>query len=58
VAKIPSGFVRHLEHPLDLIGRKALLGLDHGVGSEKPLPEGQMRIMEDGSSGDGELVAA
>lgn len=58
VTEIPGCFVRDIERPLQLIGRNALLGLDHHVGGKEPLPERQVGVVEHSSDPDRELVAA
>src|SRR3990167_419608 len=58
VAEIPGGLVGDTEHPLQLIGGDALLGLAHGVGSKKPLPEGKVGVVHDGAGRDREVVSA
>jgi len=58
VRKVPSGFIGGLEHPAQLIRRHALARLAEQIGGEKPLPEGQMGVMEDRSRCGRELVAA
>src|SRR5207244_942152 len=39
MAHVPRGLVRDLEHPLELVGRDAFLGLAHDVDREEPLPQ-------------------
>lgn len=58
VTKIPRSFIGGLEHSTNLVRRHALLGLTKQVGSKKPLPQGQMGIVEDCSRRSRELVAA
>jgi len=56
VTEIPSGFVADTQHPLDLIGRHTLARLANQMGGNKPLEQGQVRVMEDRASGNAELV--
>src|SRR5271156_941286 len=58
MAKIPCRLVGHFERALELVGRHAFLGFAHQIGSEKPLPKWQVRIMEDRASRRAELVIA
>lgn len=58
MAEIPSRLVAHGQRALELVGGHTLLGFGHQIGSEKPFPERQMRIVEYGSSGRAELVGA
>ena len=58
VAEVPSGFVAHAEGQLELVGAHALLGFAHEVGSEEPLPERKVGVMEDRSGLDREAVPA
>jgi hypothetical protein len=58
VAEIPGGLVGDAEHSLELVCADALLGLDHHVGGEEPLPERQLRVMEDRPDANRELVPA
>ena len=46
------------EDALELVRADALLGLDHEVDRQEPLPEGQLGIMERVPDPDAELVAA
>ena len=55
---IPSSLVADGEFPLELFGRDAFFGGADQVDSKEPLGQRQMRIMEDGTSGDGKLVLA
>ena len=57
--RIPSGFVRCLEHPAQLVRRHALARLAEQVGSEKPFPQRQMGVSwEDRPCRGRKLVAA
>jgi hypothetical protein len=62
VTEIPCGLIRALvlskEYALNLIRAHALAGLANQVGSDKPLEQRQMGIMEDRSGGDTELIIA
>jgi len=58
MGEIPSGFVSGLEHPAQLVRRHALARLTEQVGGEKPLPQGQVGVMEDRSRRGRELIAA
>jgi len=58
VRQVPSGFVGHAQGTLELISGNALLGFYDEVDCQKPLPEWKVRIMKDGVSSNGELVAA
>ncbi len=58
VAEVPGGLVRDPERPLDLVGRSALLALKHQVDGREPLPERELRVVEDSPRGDGESVVA
>lgn len=58
MAEVPCRFVADVQTPFQLIGRNALLGFCHEIDGKKPLPEGQMGVMEDRPCRDGELVAA
>jgi hypothetical protein len=58
MAEIPRGLVAHAQTPFELVRGNALFGFAHEISGEKPLPKGQMRIMEDRSGSDRELIAA
>lgn len=58
VREVPRGFIGRLEHPAQLVRRHALARLTEQVGSEKPLPEGQVGIVEDRPRRGRELVTA
>ena len=58
VAEIPSGLIGDLQDALQLVRRYPLAGFTHQVDCGKPLLERKVGIMEDRSSGNGELVAA
>ena len=52
VAEIPGCLISDAQLALDLVRRHAFLGFDNGVGCQKPFPQRQMRVMEDGPRGD------
>lgn len=56
VAEIPRGFVAHTERSLELVSGHPLATLAEQVSAEKPLPQIQMCIVEDGCCGNTELV--
>jgi hypothetical protein len=56
--EIPSCFIGVSERALELISRDTLFRLHDKVNCQKPLPQRKVCIMEDGASGDRELVAA
>ena len=58
MAEIPSGFVGDAQDSLKLLGADTLLGFHHEQYSHEPLTEREFGIMENGSSKNGELVAA
>src|SRR5271154_3419670 len=58
MAEIPRGFVADAECSLDLPRAHSLFGFAHEVDSSEPLPQWQMGIVEDRSSGYAELIAA
>lgn len=62
VAEIPRRFVRTFvqspDRALELQGAHTFLGLTEQENGEKPLLQGQMRIVEDRASGDAELIVA
>lgn len=59
VAEVPRRFVAaDLEHPLDLVGADALLGLDHQVDGGEPLPQGELGVLKDRPGQDREALAA
>jgi hypothetical protein len=58
VAEVPRGLVAHTKSALDLTGRLPFLGFTEQQGSHKPLAQGQVRIIEDRTSGNTELVVA
>jgi len=58
MAQIPSGFVAYPEGSLDLIGTHALAGFAQQQSGDEPSHERQMGIIEDRTSGYGELVVA
>lgn len=58
MAEIPCCLVRDAEHSFDLISGHALARFGHQIGHEKPFRQGQVRIVEDRSNGNRELVFA
>ena len=56
MTEIPCGFVADSQHPLNLVGRHSLARLTDQVGSYKPFEQGEMGVMEDGASGNTELI--
>ena len=58
MTEIPSRLVGDSEGPLELIGRDSLPRLAHQIDGRKPLRKRQVRIVEDASGGNAELVAA
>src|SRR5438093_2433637 len=58
MGKIPCSLISHAQSPLELKCRDSLLRLADHVGGEEPLPERQVRIVEDTSDPDRELIAA
>ena len=58
MAEIPGCLVADTDRTLDLVGADALLGLDHQIDGDEPLPERELRVVEDRARGDGEAVAA
>jgi hypothetical protein len=58
VRQVPSGLIGHSQFPLKLVRRHTFLGLDNGVDRQKPLPKGQVSVMENRSSGYREAIAA
>src|SRR5262249_47404871 len=58
VAKVPSGVVASMKRTLKLESRHTLLRFAHQKDSGEPLGQRQVGIMEDGSRGYGELIAA
>lgn len=58
MAEIPSGFVADSECALDLAGGHSLFRFAEQERGEKPLVQGQVRVIENRASGDGELVVA
>ena len=58
VAKKPSRLVADSQSAAELIRAHPLLGFAEQVGAEKPLPQGKVRVIKDGSGGHRELVAA
>ena len=58
VAEIPCRLVGDSKDALQLIGAHTLLRLTKKVDAQEPLPQGKVRVIEDRSSGDSELIAA
>lgn len=58
MAQIPRGLVRYADGALELVGADALFGLYNEVDGKKPLPQRKVRVVKDGASGNGELIAA
>ncbi len=58
VAEVPCGLVADSEHPFDLIGRDAFLGLANYESDIEPNRERQVGVMQHGSRRYGELVTA
>ena len=58
VAEIPCRFVGHSDRALNLAGGHPLFRFAEKRGSDKPFPQRKMRIMEDSSRRDTELVVA
>src|SRR6266446_6374972 len=58
MAEIPRRLIRDCQSALHLISRDAFLGLTNEIDRKKPLPQWQVRVMEDRTRRDGELIAA
>jgi hypothetical protein len=58
VTEIPSCFVGDIQFSFKLVGRDAFLRLNHGVDSQKPLPQWQMSVLKHAVNCDRELVTA
>ena len=58
VAQIPTGLSGDAERSGKLRGAHALLRLDQKEGGEKPLPQGERGVLENGSDSDRELIFA
>ena len=58
VAEVPRRFIAHSQSALHLVCREAFSGLYEQQDGHKPLAQGQVRVIEDGSSGDGKLIVA
>lgn len=58
MAEIPCRLVGNAQNALQLICAHALLRLTEKVDAQEPLPQRQMRVIEDRSSSHGELVTA
>lgn len=58
MAEVPSSLVRDTESALELVGADPLLGFANEVDGSEPLPERQVRVVEDRSRRDRELIAA
>ena len=58
MAQVPRGLVGDADRPLDLVRADALLRFADQVDGHEPLPEREVRVVEDRSRGDAEAVAA
>ena len=58
MAKIPCCLIAHLDRALQLVGANTFLRLAHQIYSHEPLGQRQMRIVEDCTGGNRELVTA
>src|SRR4029077_11129831 len=58
MAEIPCSLIADSEHPFNLIGTHTLAGLAKQVRGKEPFCEREMRVMEDRSRCNGELIAA
>lgn len=58
MAEVPCGFIADSQRALNLACRNALLGLAKQECGKEPRFQRQVRIIEDGSGGDGKLVVA
>jgi len=58
MAEVPCGFVGHAKRALNLAGGHTFLGFTEQQGGKEPLPKRQVRIMEDRSRCDAELIVA
>lgn len=58
VAEIPCGLVGDGDCPLHLQRAHALLALSHQIDGEKPLGQRKVRVVKDGATRSGELIAA
>ena len=58
MAEIPRCLVAHSKLALHLVGRHAFARLTEQIGRKKPLPEREMRVVEDGLCGYAKLVRA
>ena len=58
MAEVPRCFVAHSDRALYLASRHALLRFAEQVCSQKPLGQGQVRIVEYGAGSNGELIVA
>ena len=58
MAEIPRSFIADLKLALHLVSRHAFARFTEQVGRKEPLPQGQVRIVEDRSSRRAKLVAA
>lgn len=58
VTEIPRRPVVDSQHPMELVRRHPFLGLAKHIDSKEPLSKWKVRVMEDRSRRDGELVAA
>ena len=58
VAKIPGCLVRDSQSAVKLVRAHTLLGFAHEIDSSKPLSQGQVGVVHDGSRGHAEMIAA
>ena len=58
MAEVPGRLVGDAERPLDLVRAHPLLGLAEQVDAQKPLPQGQVRVIENRPRRDRKLVPA
>ena len=58
VAQIPGGLVRDSQSAVKLVRAHTLLGFAHEIDSGKPLSQGQVGVVHDGSRGHAEMIAA
>ena len=58
VAQIPGCLVRDSQSPMKLVRAHTLLGFAHEIDGGKPLSQGQVGVVHDGSRGHAEMIAA
>ena len=58
MCKVPCRLVGHFQHALELVRGHALAGFSNQIGRKEPLPEREVRIMENGSGCHAKLVMA